>query len=147
MVATVERGPVLAPETEVPTIRELDDLFTRDLRTIPQLIGPEGQRLNLPLSVYKLLVRLVHELARGNAVTVVPIHAEMTTQQAADFLNVSRPFLVKLIESGEIPFHYVGTHRRIRFEDLLAYDRKRSEKRRAALAKMAQEAQRLGLYE
>ena len=101
----------------------------------------------MPPSVYALLTRVVHELARGNAVTVVPIHAELTTQQAADLLNVSRPFLVKLLEAREIPFHRAGTHRRIRLDDLMAYRERRSRGRRTALAEMAREAQEMGLYE
>jgi excisionase family DNA binding protein len=112
-----------------------------------RLTGPEGEELCLPASVYTLLARVVHELARGNAVRVVPVSAELTTQQAADLLNVSRPFLVKLLESGEIPFHHVGTHRRVRFDDVMAYRHRRSRARRAALAEMAREAQEMGLYE
>ena len=147
MAAVLEREPILARDNEAPTIRKLDVLLTQAGQPETQLVGPKGECLRLPASVYTLLRRVVHELARGNAVTVVPVHAEITTQQAADLLNVSRPFLVKLIESGEIPFHYVGTHRRIRFDDLMAYRRRRSQRRRAALAEMAKEAQEVGLYE
>jgi excisionase family DNA binding protein len=72
---------------------------------------------------------------------------EVTLQQAADLLNVSRPFLVKLLETGAIPFHYVGAYRRVGLTDVLAYRNQRSHARRAALAEMACEAQEMGLYE
>jgi len=101
----------------------------------------------VPASVHRLLAVIVHELARGNAVTIAPLHADLTTQQAADLLNVSRPFLIKLLESGTIPFHRVGTHRRVRLQDVMAYRHARSQARHAALAEMAREAQELSLYE
>jgi excisionase family DNA binding protein len=125
MAAVLESDPVSAPDVEAPAIRDLDAVLARVPPASAQLLGPDGERVRLPASVYTLLARVVHELAHGNAVTIVPIHAELTTQQAADLLNVSRPFLVKLLESGEIPFHHVGTHRRIRFDDLMAYRQRR----------------------
>ena len=89
---------------------------------------------------------LVHDLARGRAVTILPIEAELTTQQAADLLNVSRPFLIKRLESGDIPFHAVGTHRRIYLRDLLDYRKQRSEKRREYFKRASKEAQEMGIY-
>jgi len=80
-------------------------------------------------------------MAQGNAVTVVPMHAEMTTQQAADLLNVSRPYLVKLLEQGELNFSKVGTHRRIRFEDLMSYKRARREQSERAMEELVKQAQ------
>lgn len=74
-----------------------------------------------PRKVLFLLVRILEQMAAGNAVTLIPIHAEMTTQEAADLLNVSRPFLVKLLNEKKIPYHKVGTHRRVKFEDLMKY--------------------------
>lgn len=147
MAAAVEREPVAALDAEAADVRELGSL----LATVPGgeacIVGPNGERTKVPASVHRLLTRLVHELARGNAVTIAPVHAELTTQQAADLMNVSRPHLVHLLESGAIPFGRVGTHRRVRLEDVMAYRRARSRERRMALADMAREAQELDLYQ
>jgi excisionase family DNA binding protein len=84
-------------------------------------------------------------MAQGNAVTIVPIHAELTTQEAADLLNVSRPFLIKLIESQEIPCRKVGRHRRIRFADLMEYKQKTDTQRTQALDELVAQSQELNM--
>jgi excisionase family DNA binding protein len=99
----------------------------------------------LPSAAVRLLGALLTELAKGNAVTLVPYHAELTTQQAADLLNVSRPFLVSLLESGRLPFHKVGTHRRVRFADLMAFKRQRDAESESALRELAALSQDLNL--
>lgn len=93
--------------------------------------------IELPPAVSSLLLDLLMLIGKGEAVTLVPISAELTTQQAADILNVSRPFLVKLIEEQKIKCHKVGTHRRIKAEDVLAYKKQRDSAQDAALDELA----------
>ena len=143
--STLAREPVRAPEAEASAIRELDALLTKPATPAARLISPSGKELELPLSVYRVLRQIIHHMARGKAVTIAPVDAELTTQQAADLLNLSRPYLIKLLEASEIPFRKVGTHRRVKLQDVLEYRRKRSARRRAALAEMVQDAQEMGL--
>lgn len=121
---------------------ELSRLLQEKPDTDRARVKMDGHDLILPRHALRLLRDLLADMAQGNAVTVVPTHAEMTTQQAANFLNVSRPYLIKLLESGELKFTLVGTHRRIRFEDLMEYQRqiaKQSDEAMDELAKQAQE--------
>lgn len=99
--------------------------------------------VSIPFAAFEILTDVLAELANGNAVTVVPHHAELTTQEAADILNVSRPHLVQQLEAGAIPYHKVGTHRRIKMSDLMAYRKKSRELSRAALQELADQAQEL----
>lgn len=97
----------------------------------------------LPASAVRLLVDLLSEMAEGNAVTLIPVHAELTTQQASDFLGVSRPFLIKVLEEGKLPFRKVGTHRRVLFDDLMAYKRQTEQSRLDVLNELTSQAQDL----
>jgi len=104
-----------------------------------------AHQVELPTSALRLLVDILSELAAGNAVKVVPIHAELTTQEAADLLNVSRPHVVKLLESGVLPFYKAGNHRRIRFADLMAYRDERHRASEAAMEELALQARELDM--
>ena len=102
------------------------------------------QTVELPTFALRLLGEILSELALGNAVKVVPIHAELTTQQGADLLNVSRPHLVKLLDEGVIPHTKTGRHRRVKFADLVAYKSQREAESHSILDQITAQAQELG---
>ena len=110
-----------------------------------QAVNEPEEVVVIPVSALRLLNDILTQMACGNAVTLIPVHAELRTQQAADLLNVSRPFLIGLIDDGKIPHHKVGTHRRIRFEDLMAYKQNIDRQRLQALEELANEAQELNM--
>ena len=103
----------------------------------------QAHQVELPTSALQLLMDILAALAEGNAVKVVPVHAELTTQEAADLLNVSRPHMIKLLESGEISYHKTGKHRRVRFADLMDYKSRRDTASEQAMALLAEQAQAL----
>jgi excisionase family DNA binding protein len=110
-----------------------------------RLQTPDAAPLELPAPAAQLLLRLLDEMAQGHAVTLIPMHAELTTQQAADFLGVSRPFVIKEIEEGRLAARKVGTHRRVLFNALLDYRRTLDEKADRAMDRLAELDQQLGL--
>ncbi|MGH9277575.1 MAG: excisionase family DNA-binding protein, partial [Acidimicrobiales bacterium] len=109
-------------------------------------VGPDGDAIELPEGIHEMLVSIVENLKAGNGVTVIPMHAELTTVEAAELLNVSRPFLIKQLEAGALPFRMVGTHRRLRLADVLAYRDRMDEQAEEALAAMTAEAEELDLH-
>lgn len=140
---SLEEEPVSAPREESRDVVLLKNYLEE--RRLSELCTPEGKKIPLPSSVYQVFMRVLTEMAQGNAVAVVPVHHELTTQEAADLLNVSRPFLVKLLEEGHIPFRKTGTHRRVLFQDLMEYRRRRDAQRAAALEELAAEDAQLGI--
>ena len=110
-----------------------------------QTDGGRGETVEIPLSAFRLLADILTQMAQGNAVSLIPIHAELTTQEAADLLNVSRPYLVELLEQGKIPFRKVGSHRRILYQDLMAYKQDINSKRLKVLEELTAQAQELGM--
>lgn len=121
---------------------ELSRLLAKKPESDRARVQLDGHELILPREALVLLRGLLAEMAQGNAVTVVPTHAELTTQEAANILNVSRPHLIKLLEEEQIPFSRVGTHRRIRYDDLMAYKRSRDNESEALLDELTAQAQR-----
>jgi excisionase family DNA binding protein len=121
------------------------DADKSDLRIHVQGDEQTGEDVTLPLSAARLLKDILAEMAQGHAVTVLPVRAELTTQQAADLLNVSRPYLIGLLEEGKIPFRLVGQHRRVRLDDLMAYKRKDDATRRRIADELTADAQGLGM--
>ena len=108
-------------------------------------VGDDAEAVAVPTSAVRLFLQVLVEMSQGNPVTLIPTHAELTTQQAADLLNVSRPYVVKLLEEGKIPFRTVGKFRRIRFDDLMAYKREDDKIRAKALEDLSALDQELGL--
>src|SRR5690606_7642694 len=105
----------------------------------------QEETIELPAGAVRLLQAILEDMASGRVVTIVPQNAELTTQQAADFLNVSRPFLVQLLDEKKLPFRMVGTHRRVCFEDVLSYKQAIDAGRRKVLDELAAEAQDLDM--
>jgi len=108
-------------------------------------VGSEDA-LVIPRATAVMFAQILDLLAQGSGVQIIPKEAELSTQQAAAMLNVSRPYLIKLLESGQLPFRKVGRHRRIRFEDLMIYMRRDDLKRREAADKLAELSEDLDLY-
>lgn len=145
-MATSSLDPVSLPASQEEQVHALRDLLKREGKA--RLIGKGGEpAIELPDAVYDLLLRILEGMQEGKAISIVPVMQDLTTQQAAGLLGVSRPFLVKLLESGKLPFHMTGTHRRIYLKDLIAFKERRDRERHEALDRMAKEAERAGLYD
>ncbi|EQC01615.1 helix-turn-helix domain-containing protein [Photorhabdus temperata] len=128
--------------------RELAAYLSTKLETQKiEIMGEDQQShtIELPTSAMMMLMEILGELAAGNAVQIVPVHAELTTQEAANILNVSRPHMVKLLEEGLMPFHKTGRHRRVLFADLMAYKRQRDQSSLEAMRALTEQAQELGM--
>lgn len=138
-------GPVVPTEAETRIAEQSGRILAGYARGELRVQLDDGQSLLLPQSVARLLTHILTEMAEGNAVTMIPVHAEMTTQEAADFLNVSRPHLVGLLEAGAIAFHKVGTHRRVRFQDVRKYKDRLTASRAETLDELARVSQELGM--
>ncbi|MEH2333962.1 helix-turn-helix domain-containing protein [Nostoc sp.] len=137
---------VISPQLEAQSIKELDRILSvKDFQA--KLVGANGEKINIPEPIYQVLLQVVHAMASGKAISIIPQQQELTTQQAAELLNVSRPYLIKLLEQGEIPHIKVGSHRRVRFDDLINYKQQRDVKRDQLLTELTQMSQEAGFYE
>ncbi len=133
------------PSSEEAQVEELRWLLALGS---PEIVGSNGhERIALPSSIYKALKEVVNSLQRGRTILMVVENEELTTQTAANFLGVSRPHLIKLLESGCLPFHRTGSHRRILFNDLMVYAKKRDVERKVVLGEFAKEGFVQRLYD
>ncbi|MBN3896279.1 MAG: helix-turn-helix domain-containing protein [Nostoc sp. NOS(2021)] len=133
-------------EAEAEAIKQLEQILNPENSQL-KLAAANGEEMTIPDSVCCVLRQVVQAMASGKNVSIVTHNPELTTQQAADLLNVSRPYLIKLLEQGELPYIMVGTHRRVKFEDLRKYKQQRDTKRRQLLDELIAESQELGFYQ
>lgn len=144
--------PIRPSEGDVRIARESAPKLSR-LKALPGTVsvtvarGDDQEELTIPGSVLEMLSEILDELADGHSVTVAPVDREVSTQTAADLLNVSRPYLIKQLESGQIPFRRVGSHRRVRLADVLRYRARLEADAERAYAELVALSQELGLYE
>lgn len=115
------------------------------VKEVKLIFQESDEVIAIPLKALNLLKSILLNMAEGKSIALLPTDAEISTQQAAELLNVSRPHIIKLLEKGEIPFKKVGTHRRILLQDLLAFEAKFRRKRRKTLDALASEAQKINL--
>ncbi len=139
-----KQDPVFTPEPDTQLIKRLEAMLDK---AHPKLVGMDGEEILLPDSVYQALRQVIHMMAAGRTISLVPHDLYLSSQEAAEILNVSRPFLYTLLDGGQIPYTMVGTHRRIRVEDLMEYKRLRDSQRRQALGELAAFSQELGFYD
>lgn len=143
----------LTLDPEDSDLQEAAAALVRRLRRLPspeggaptRLVASDGEVLDVPPALLAVLVTVAEELGRGNGVSVLPLHRQLTTSEAAQLLNVSRPHLITLLERGELPFEKAGTHRRVRLADVLAYRQAQDRRRREALTDMVRQGEELDL--
>ncbi len=146
MSGVVRHDPIV-PSTDDARIakRSGETLARYASHSLSVRVGNTNDEIELPEGAVRLLVDILANMAEGNAVALMPVHAELTTKEAADILGVSRPFLIRLLEEGKIPYHKVGTHRRVYFSDLRAYKKRILEERESALSELVGQAQSLDM--
>ena len=142
MPATDPPDHILSPDpSEQDELVELREQLARiagQRRPVARLVAPDGSEVEIPASAFAALRAVVRDMAQGLTITLIPHDKELTTKEAADILGVSRPFLVQLLDRDEIPYHRVGTHRRLRVEDVLGYRELRAKRRRKQLRKLTE---------
>jgi len=136
--------PISIREAEQSAVEKLEHLLKRG---IPSLVTTTGEKVKLPATVYEVLKRAVALMADGKAVTLIPDNQVVTTQRAADILGMSRPFFIKLLETGVMAHHRVGNQRRVYLREVLQYAHRREQERQAALNRLSRQAFDAGLYE
>ena len=140
---------VAAPDArEQESIRSLGEAIARSgPGATGYLVAPDHEPLPLPRALYEVLVRAAQMLSHGGAISVLPADRMLTSQEAADFLNVSRTYLVRLLDAGKIPFERVGRHRRVSLADVMTFDVARRRERRQHLRNLIDLSEQYGLYD
>jgi len=133
----IENSEAAAVDISQREQKEILDIYAKLREAEAKLIGPDGKTEILPNNVYSFLLRLLADLRAGHSVTILQSRHALTTIETSKILGVSRQFLIKVLEKGEIPFHLVGTHRRMYVRDVLAYKTKRDTARRKTLDDLA----------
>jgi excisionase family DNA binding protein len=127
-------------------INQLNHVLERE-KSWTKLVTEEGDEINIPEEVYQLLRYSVSKMASGQGIHLLSESPQLTIQETADWLNVSRPYLINLLDQGEIPYIKVGTHRRVNLEDILKYQEKREHQRRQILDELIVMTSEAGLYQ
>ncbi len=148
MSAQATEPTTLLPPANMDAMLDLSR-FLDQVAEPAALLGPDGQTVPLPIEAYQVLVKVVESMRAGKAITVAPLDQRLTTQEAADFLGISRPTLVKLLERGDIAYERpaAGRHRRVRLADVLDYQRGKRAERRTTLDQLTAQAADAGLYD
>lgn len=142
---TVVPSPLDVEQARV-SARKITELISKNRKKSEfVLTDNKGTSIELSEAAFQVLSQALDEMAKGNAVVLMPMEAELSTQQAADMLNVSRPFLVGLLDSGKIPFRFVGRYRRILYQDLLSYQNTKRQDRLKTMDALVKQAQELNL--
>ena len=136
--------PVFEANLDSPDLLRLEALLEK---AHTKLVGVDGEEIYLPESIYQILRQVIPLLAEGKGVTLIPQDHYLSSQESAKLLNISRPYLYNLLNKGEIPYTKIGTHKRIKIEDLLEYKAKRDVNRRKDLSELIETSQELGFYE
>lgn len=143
LVAPTEREAQLAESSSRTLSSYMHDGETQTIKVAKD--GGRGETVMIPAVAFRLLLTILTQMAQGSAITLIPVHAEVTTQEAANLLNVSRPYLVELLDAGQIPYRKVGTRRRVLYKDIAAYKKRIDDARRRTLDELAAQAQELGM--
>jgi excisionase family DNA binding protein len=143
-MSTVTGTPRGVSSKDAAQIRALRELVQRGA---VKVVGSKGKSVPLPQPVVTLLDEILKNMQVGKAVSIVSEHQQLTTQRAANLLGVSRPFMVRLVEEGKIPYHMVGSHRRVYLKDVLKYKQQRDKERHDAINRMARMELEAGTYD
>lgn len=145
---TIKRPTKEEQQTAIESYDALEAVLSELKDSTPEIeIEETHKKVRIPIMALKLLAKILKETSKGNLVTVVPIATEMTTQAAADYIGVSRPYLVKLLEEDKLPYLKVGRHRRVKFEDVQSYKKQMQVTQKEGLKRIISDSEDLGLYD